>query len=157
MAKKYKQLGFLELDVDQTRRAVEERLEAARIYKHLGHFRREAKTTASPEPRYHGSTNMISKQTEDIASFNVDQDERLRIIYEEIERILKRIPAKQREIIQLRYLDSLDGEFDYNVCQEVHLSESTYRRFKTKAIINIAFALRLEVWITPEEKNLTVS
>jgi ArpU family phage transcriptional regulator len=142
--------------MDRTRRNVEERLEAARIYKNLGHFRREAKTTASPEPRYHGSTNTVSNQTEDIALFNTMQEERMRSAYEEIERILKHIPSKQREIIQMRYLDNLEEDYDYVVCQQVHLSDRTYRRFKSKAIINLAFALRLEVWINPEEKNVTV-
>lgn len=157
MGIKGKHYGFLELDMEATRRNVEERLETARIYNHLGEIRREVKTTASADPRYHGSTNVTSDSTGDVAVHNVDHDALMKAVAESVDRVVRRLPKKQQEIIQLRYLSSLDTEFDYNVSREVHLSESTYRRVKTKAIINIAFALRLEVWITLPLENVTAS
>ncbi|WP_233475975.1 hypothetical protein [Paenibacillus sonchi] len=36
-------------------------------------MRRQAALTASPEPRYHGSTNAISRTTENIAVWNTDR------------------------------------------------------------------------------------
>ncbi|MDF2923167.1 MAG: hypothetical protein K0R57_2081 [Paenibacillaceae bacterium] len=146
MAKKETQIGVMEINLDITRRNVEEKLETARIYKHLGSMRREARTTANPAPRYHGNTNMIHNPTEKTAVWNITNEEWMKEAYEDVEQAMKSLPDIQQEIIRLRYLNSLDGELDYNVCNEVHLSERTYRRVKVKAIINLALALRLEVW-----------
>jgi ArpU family phage transcriptional regulator len=146
MAKRETQIGLMEINLDVTRRNVEERLETARIYKFIGFLRKEVRTTASAEPRYHGSTNVLTNTTEKTAIWNADNEERMHQAYEDVERAIGRLPEKQQEIIRLRYLNSLDGELDYQVCQEVHLSERTYRRVKAKAIINLALALRLEVW-----------
>jgi ArpU family phage transcriptional regulator len=140
------QQWLLHLDQDATRARVEEALETARIYKHFGFVRREVRTTPNYEPRYHGSTNKMNKPTEDVVVWNVDTEERMKETYEAVERAVKRLPAKQREIISKKYLDEPEEVYDFNVCQEVHLSERTYRRVKTKAIFNLAFALRLEVW-----------
>lgn len=139
-------IGQMEINMDETRRRVEERLETARMYKYLGVVRREVRMTSGTEPRYHGATNRIGKATEAAAVWNADQEERLRTAYEDVERAVGSLPDKQREIIHLRYLSSLDGEMDFQVCQEVHLSERTYRRVKAKAIVNLALALRLEEW-----------
>lgn len=146
MGKHETQIGIMEINIDRTRRNVEAKLETARIYKHLGFIRREARITSGTELRFHGSTNVTADVTEKTALRNVDQEERMRLAYEDVERALLSLPAKQQEIIRLRYLDSLDGELDYNVCYQVHLSERTYRRVKVKAIINLALALRLEEW-----------
>jgi ArpU family phage transcriptional regulator len=146
MAKRETQIGQMEINLDVTRHNVEEKLETARIYKHLGFMRRQVRTTSSSEPRFYGATNVISNTTEKTAVWNADNEERMRQAYEDVERAIGGLPDKQQEIIRLRYLSSLDGELDYNVCQEVHLSERTYRRVKVKAIINLALALRREVW-----------
>ncbi|RAU93205.1 ArpU family phage packaging/lysis transcriptional regulator [Paenibacillus sp. YN15] len=139
-------IGQMEINMDETRRRVEERLETARVYKYLGIVRREVRMTSGTEPRYHGATNRIGKATEAAAVWNADQEERMRTAYEDVERAVGSLPDKQGEIIRLRYLSSLDGEMDFQVCQEVHLSERTYRRVKAKAIVNLALALRLEEW-----------
>lgn len=152
---KVMQQWLLRLDQDATRQRVEEALETARIYKHFGLFRREVGMTPNYEPRFHGATNQISKPTENVASWNVDTEERMRETYEAIERAVKRLPPKQREIINKKYLDEPEEVYDFNVCQEVHLSERTYRRVKTKALFNLAFALRLEVWEEPKKVAAT--
>lgn len=146
MAKKDTQIGIMEIDMSATRRNVEEKLETARIYKHIGFMRRAVRTTAGGEPRYHGNTNTVSNATAQTAVWNVDNEERMRLAYEDVEQAIGRLPDIQQQILRQRYLNSLDGELDYNVCCEVHLSERTYRRVKVKAIINLALALRLEVW-----------
>jgi ArpU family phage transcriptional regulator len=140
---------IIKLDQDATRQRVEGALETARIYKHLGFIRREMNVTANYGPRY-GSAGEVSKAAENAAVWNVDQDERNNKQLENIERAVKRLPRKQQEIINLKYLSSMEEAFDYNVCGEVHMSERSYSRAKTAALFSLAFALRLEVW---EEKN----
>lgn len=70
------QLAFdiLPIDEKETRRRVEEYLETVRVYRQIGFVRRQAALTASPEPRYHGSTNAISRTTENIAVWNTDRE-----------------------------------------------------------------------------------
>ena len=150
---KVMQQWLLHLDQDATRQRVEEALETARIYKHFGSVRREIRVVPSYELRAHGETNKVSKPAEDVAVWNADTEERMKTTFEAVERAVNRLPAKQREIIRKKYLEEPEEIYDFNVCQEVHLSERTYRRVKTKAIFNLAFALRLEVWEEPQRQK----
>lgn len=61
-----------------------------------------------------------------------------------VERAVKRLPKRQRQIIEKRYLEDEDA-FDYIVCTELGMSESTYGRQKAKAVYRLAFMLNLEV------------
>ncbi|WP_028559039.1 ArpU family phage packaging/lysis transcriptional regulator [Paenibacillus pinihumi] len=133
-----------EIDRDATRAAVEERLESARIYKQVGFIRREMKLTSSPEPRYHGSTNVVGKPAEDIAIHNVDSENLMLQQYEQIERVVSRLGRLEREIIERRYLD--DEVFDYQVMMDMDIREGKYYRLKSNAIYKLAFALQLEVY-----------
>ncbi|OKP88358.1 hypothetical protein A3844_08265 [Paenibacillus helianthi] len=79
---KYKlaiQLAFDILRIDETeaRRRVEVYLEPVRVYRQIGFVRRQAALTANPEPRYHGSTNAISRTTENIAVWNTVREAEL--------------------------------------------------------------------------------
>lgn len=148
-----KQLSFpWEIDREATRKAVEEHLETARIYKQVGFMRREMKTAPSYEPRFHGATNAISKPAEDIGTWNVDTDERMKETQERVDRAVGRLGRLERQIIQQRYLED-DEVFDYNVFSDLHLSERKYYRVKSNAIYKLAFALRLEVYAEEEESG----
>ena len=140
-----------EIDRETTRQRVEEYLETARIYRQIGFVRREMKVTASPEPRYHGPTNIVGKPAEEVAVWNADTEERMREITERVERAVGRLGKLEREIIQMRYLE--DDVYDYNVYSELHLSERKYYRLKSKAIYKLAFMLRLEAFVEPREEK----
>lgn len=142
-----------EIDREATRTAVEERLESARIYKQVGFVRREMKTTPAWEPRFHGATNVVGKPAEEIAIQNVDAEERMLQQYEQVERAVGRLGRMERRVIELRYLED-DEIFDYNVVAELHLSERKYYRIKSNAIYKLAFALRLEVYVEPENDTI---
>ncbi|MCZ8513465.1 ArpU family transcriptional regulator [Paenibacillus filicis] len=135
-----------EINKAETRRAVEERLESARIYKQIGFIRRETRTTAFYEAREHGTTNMLSNPTENIALWNVKKEERLREEQEQVEMAISMLGEVERQIIEKRYMVD-DEVFDYNVIMEMHLSERKYYRLKLRAILKLAFALRLEVYL----------
>ncbi|MED0737818.1 ArpU family phage packaging/lysis transcriptional regulator, partial [Aneurinibacillus thermoaerophilus] len=132
------------IDRKATQDNVEHALETARVYKRIGFERREVKNTPSYEPRFHGQTNATSDQVGDNAAWNVDAEERIKELTERVERAVNRLPKRQREIIQKRYLEEEDV-FDYIVCQELGMSESTYGRQKAKAVYQLAFMLNLEV------------
>lgn len=140
------QLTFNILPVDEkaTRLAVEEYLETVRQYRQIGFVRREAAITQAYTYREHQSTNAISKQTEDIATYNVDKEAELQTKDRLLEMAMSKLSSIQREVIQRSYLDD-EGEFDYISCGEMGISESSFRRFKADAIGILAASLRIVV------------
>ncbi|MFS8214794.1 ArpU family phage packaging/lysis transcriptional regulator [Paenibacillus sp. S29] len=141
------QLTFNILPVDEkaTRLAVEEYLETVRQYRQIGFVRREAATTQAYSYREHQSTNAISKQTENIAVYNVDKEAELYAKDKLLELAMSKLSSMQREVIQRSYLDD-EGEFDYISCGEMGISESSFRRVKADAIGILSAALKLEIF-----------
>jgi ArpU family phage transcriptional regulator len=141
------QLTFNILPVDEkaTRLAVEEYLETVRQYRQIGFVRREAATTQTYNYREHQSTNAISKQTENIAVYNVDKEAELQAKDRLLELAMSKLSSIQREVIQRSYLDD-EGEFDFIACGELGLSDRTFRRIKSEALNILAAALRVEVY-----------
>lgn len=135
-----------EIDREATRQAVEERLESARIYKQLGFVRRETKITASYEVKEGGSSNVISKSSENAAVFNVDTENRMKEQQEQVDRAVSRLGRTERRIIEARYMED-DEVFDYNVYNDMHIGETKYYRMKSNAMYKLAFALCLEVYV----------
>ncbi|WP_283658002.1 ArpU family phage packaging/lysis transcriptional regulator [Paenibacillus sp. RC343] len=136
--------NILPIDEKATRLAVEEYLEIVRQYRQINFVRREAAITQAYSYREHQSTNAISKQTEDIAIYNVDRDAKLQAKDRLLELAMSKLSSIQREVIQRSYLDN-EAEFDYISCGEMGMSESTFRRIKIEALSILAAALRLEV------------
>ncbi|MCP3807152.1 transcriptional regulator [Paenibacillus sp. Lou8.1] len=152
------QLTFNILPIDEkaTRLAVEEYLETIRQYRQIGFVRREAAITQAYSYREHQSTNAISKQTENIAVYNVDKEAELQAKDELLELAMSRLSIVQREVIQRSYLDD-EGEFDFIICGQMGMSDRTFRRLKTEALYILAAAIRLEVLVNNEvEKMKTV-
>ncbi|KJD39217.1 transcriptional regulator [Paenibacillus polymyxa] len=141
------QLTFNILPVDEkaTRLAVEEYLETIRQYRQIGFVRREAAITQSYTYREHQATNAISKQTEDIATYNVDKEAELQAKDKLLELAMSKLSSIQREVIQRSYLDD-EGEFDYISCGEMGLSDRTFRRIKGDSLGILAAVLNLYVF-----------
>ncbi|MEK4452318.1 ArpU family phage packaging/lysis transcriptional regulator [Paenibacillus sp. FSL L8-0506] len=146
------QLTFdiLPIDEKETRRRVEEYLETVRVYRQIGFVRRQAALTASPEPRYHGSTNAINRTTENIAIWNTDRETELEQKSKLLDLAMGRLKKVEREIIERRYMDYED-EYDSILSGEMGMSERKYRRVKSRAIYILACALSLEVLIEDKQ------
>ncbi|WP_202894727.1 ArpU family phage packaging/lysis transcriptional regulator [Paenibacillus sp. 23TSA30-6] len=123
-------------------------MEIVRQYRQIGFVRREAAITQAYTCREHQSTNAISKQTEEIATYNVDKEAELQAKDCLLELTMSKLFSIQREVIQRSYLDNEGefGEFDYICCGEMGISESSFRRIKSEAIGILASALKLEVF-----------
>ncbi|ANS51153.1 ArpU family transcriptional regulator [Bacillus thuringiensis] len=152
------QLSFLaKIDRAATQEKVEGILENVRIYKQFGMIRKEMKVTPSYKVREHGPTHIVGKPLEDVAIANLQQSEReewLELISFRIDQFLNRLGNGsagriQRDIISKRYLEEEDV-CDYMIYNEIGMAERTYRRWKSRAFYNLAFALRLEVYETEE-------
>lgn len=148
------QLAFdiLPIDEIETRHQVEVFLETIRVYRQIGFVRRQATLTASSDPRYHGSTNIIIRQTENIAIWNTDRAEELERKSKLLEVALERLKRVEREIIERRYMTNED-EYDSILCGELGMSERKYRRVKSRAIYILACSLGLEIY--KENKKVT--
>lgn len=153
-----KQLSFLpKIDRTATQEKLEGVLESVRIYRQFGMIRKEMKVTPSYEIREHGPTHAVGKPLEDVAIANLQQSEReewLELISFRIDQFLNRLGNGsagriQRDIISKRYLEEEDV-CDYMIYNEIGMAERTYRRWKSRAFYNLAFALRLEVYETEE-------
>lgn len=153
-----KQLSFLpKIDRTATQEKLEGVLESVRIYRQFGMIRKEMKVTPSYEVREHGPTHAVGKPLEDVAIANLQQSEReewLELISFRIDQFLNRLGNGsagriQRDIISKRYLEEEDV-CDYMIYNEIGMAERTYRRWKSRAFYNLAFALRLEVYETEE-------
>ncbi|MGG0009740.1 ArpU family phage packaging/lysis transcriptional regulator [Bacillus tropicus] len=152
------QLSFLpKIDRVATQKKLEGVLENVRLYRQFGMMREEMKVTPSYEIRYHGPTNDVGKPLEDVAMANIQQNEReewMKTMSFRIDQFLNRLGNSnagriQRDIISKRYLEEEDV-CDYMIYNEIGMTERTYRRWKSRAFYNLAFALRLEVYETEE-------
>ncbi|MHB0802742.1 ArpU family transcriptional regulator [Bacillus thuringiensis] len=156
-----KQLSFLpKIDRATTQEKVESVLESIRIYRQFGMIRKEMKVTPSYERREHGPTHTVGKPLEDVAIFNMQQNEREKWLEQmsfRIDQALSRFGSSaagrnQREIIMKRYLEDEDV-CDYMIYNEMGMSERTYRRVKARAFYKLAFALRLEVYEINQQRG----
>ncbi|MGG1718751.1 ArpU family phage packaging/lysis transcriptional regulator [Bacillus wiedmannii] len=152
------QLTFLsKINRTATQEKLESLLEEVRIYKQFGMVREEMKVTPSYELRYHGPTNTVGNPLEDVALENIKRSEReqyLKNMSFRIDQFLSRLGNGragkiQRDIINKRYLEEEDI-CDYMIYNEIGMAERTYRRWKSRAFYNLAFALRLEVYEAEE-------
>ncbi|MDA1774833.1 ArpU family transcriptional regulator [Bacillus cereus] len=145
------------MDRVATQKKLEGVLENVRLYRQFGMMREEMKVTPSYEIRYHGPTNDVGKPLEDVAMANIQQNEReewMKKMSFRIDQFLNRLGNSnagriQRDIISKRYLEEEDV-CDYMIYNEIGMTERTYRRWKSRAFYNLAFALRLEVYETEE-------
>lgn len=138
-----------ELDRKATQAKVEEYLEKYRLFKYLTFEEREASTTASSTPRYHGPTNQTGDQTGSIALYNVDEQERRKQYCEWIERAVHRLPKMERFLIETRYMAE-DAEYltDFNVYYhkfQPAISEKTYSKIRWKAFYKLALNLNIAI------------
>lgn len=151
MQEQYIQLsmGIYPVDEDATREAVEKYLKQAREYQVTEYIPLTTTTT----PGYSGMphSGAISDQTAKIAISNVDEQERRKRHVERAERAVSRLGSRHQKLIRKRYLDD-DDVLDYNVAEELHLSERQYRRLKSVAIHRLAGILGLVVLRDGEEK-----
>lgn len=144
------QMSFLpELDRHLTQKAVEEAFRKYRLFKYLSFDEREAGITAGYELREGGRTNQTSDQTASIAIHNVDSTVAQRAYCERVERIVNRLPSKEKFLINERYMGP-DSEYitDYNIyCHKMQppVSEYTYYKIRWKAFYKLALALDIQV------------
>jgi ArpU family phage transcriptional regulator len=132
-----------------TKKAVEQLFEKYRIFKYLSFEEREAVTTAPYGERTGGNTNVTSDQTAQIAVHNADEAMLRKRFCERVEWAVRRLPAKERFLIEERYMTS-----EYNYVNDIlvycfsfkpPISKTTYDKYRWFAFYKLAFALGVAV------------
>lgn len=137
------------IDRESTRNAVDDVLEKYRMYLLQTELENmpaiTAKYTFMP-----ASKGLPSSSTENSAVANVDYEiERARYL-DYVTRAVNRLPIKERLVIIKRYMGT-ESNYDYEVYNELYMSERTFYRHKSRAFYNLAFSLKVEVYEEKEE------
>jgi ArpU family phage transcriptional regulator len=149
MTAKGTQLSFQlpEIDREATREAVERALEKYRIYLLTVPEERLPKITQTFSIVPPSNTNQFHSSTEDAAAFNIDYAKEKEDHINWVQKAVNRLSHLERGIIIQRYMN-LEDVFDYEVYNELGMSERKYYRVKARAFYKLAFVLKLEVYNT---------
>ncbi len=139
------QFKLPEIDRELTKKAVESALEKYRFYLLTIPEEKLPRITASYSLIPPSNTNEFHSSTEEVVIDRID-GERERIEYiERIRRAVNRLGIRERELIIKRYLEE-DEVFDYEIYNELGMSERKYYRLKARIFYKVAFILKLEVY-----------
>ena len=146
-----------ELDQKETKKQVEKALSKYRLYKHLAFTEKEQSITAGYNERFHAPTNTTSDSVAEIATYNVDEQERMKRYCSRMEWAVKKLPRMERFLIEERYM-SEDAEYitDYNVYNfkfQPPISHVTYSKMRWKAFYKLALGLGLAVVKNKDKSN----
>ncbi|MFE4525427.1 ArpU family phage packaging/lysis transcriptional regulator [Cytobacillus firmus] len=130
---------------EETKRKVEAVLEKYRILLLTQELNQLPKVTQNFSIELQTYTNQFHSSTEDAAIKNVEFERERSEFIRRVSMAVNRLGYKERSILIRRYMTETDV-YDYQVYSELHMSERTYHRYKSKAFYNLAFALRLEIY-----------
>lgn len=139
-----KQLFMLpEIDREKTKAAVESALEKYRFYLLTVPEDKLPKVTASYSLVPPSFSNEFHSSTEQAVMDRIELD---RVRNKHIEWVLRgvnRLSKMEREIIYKRYLED-EEIFDYEIYNEIGMSERRYYRLKARIFYKLAFILKIE-------------
>lgn len=134
-----------DVDGEKTKEAVEAALEKYRMYMLTvpdEYLPRVTQTYSLVPP---SNTNAFHSSTEDVAIKKADFERERDEYMERIRRVVNRLNKTERELIIKRYLSN-EEMYDYELYNEMGMSESKYYRLKARAFYKLAFILRIEVY-----------
>ncbi|WP_347320846.1 ArpU family phage packaging/lysis transcriptional regulator [Rossellomorea sp. RS05] len=141
-----KQLFMLpEIDREKTKAAVESALDMYRFYLLTipeDHLPKVTATYSLIPPAF---SNQFHSSTEQAVVNRVDQELAKKKHIEWVLRGVNRLNKMEREIIYKRYLED-EEIFDYELYNELGMSERRYYRIKARIFYKLAFILRIEVY-----------
>ncbi|OAT71894.1 ArpU family phage packaging/lysis transcriptional regulator [Parageobacillus thermoglucosidasius] len=151
-----KQMTFQlpEIDREETKKRVEAALEKYRFYLLTVPEEQLPKVTATYSLVPPAHTNAFYSSTEiaviDKVDFERERDEYM----EWIRRGVNRLSPRERELIIKRYLSN-EEMYDYELYNDMGMSERKYYRIKSRAFYKLAFALKIEVYKKEESEVIS--
>ncbi|MBT2722297.1 ArpU family phage packaging/lysis transcriptional regulator [Bacillus sp. ISL-46] len=142
-----KQLHFIlpEIDREKTKDEVEKALEKYRMYLLSIPEEKVPKITANYSLVPPAYTNEFHSPTESAVIEKIDLEREREKHIEWVRKGLNRLKFKEREIIVKRYLED-EEIYDYELYNQLGMSERKYYRIKARAFYSLAFALKIEVY-----------
>ncbi|WP_085521398.1 ArpU family phage packaging/lysis transcriptional regulator [Tuberibacillus sp. Marseille-P3662] len=140
------QLSFKLPEIDRfaTRKAVEEALETYQMFLFTVPEEKIPNVTQQFSLVPPSNTNVNHSDTEDVAIHNIDQERFRQQHIKKIQKAVNRLSYFERAIIIQRYMS--DDAFDYEVYNDIGMSERKYYRVKSRAFYKLAFLLKIEVY-----------
>lgn len=151
-----KQLFMLpEIDREKTKAAVESALEKYRFYLLMVPEDKLPKITATYSLVPPSFSNEFYSSTEQAVMDRIELDIARNKHIEWVLKAVNRLSKMEREIIYKRYLED-EEIFDYEIYNEMGMSERRYYRLKARIFYKLAFILRIEVYCKKENnKNIS--
>jgi len=91
-------------------------------------------------------TNAFSSETENLAIEKVDKEKAIAKFIDRTNKAINRLARQERAIIIKNYCDK-ENLYNYEIYNELGMSERHYNRVKSRAFYHLALALRLEVYV----------
>jgi ArpU family phage transcriptional regulator len=133
------------IDRDETKKVLEAALEKYRIIQLRLPYENTPKITTSFSLELKTFSNQFNSSTEDAALENVHLQIEGGKYIKRISDAVNRLSPIERTIMIRRYLNE-DDEFDYQIYNDLNMSERKYYRIKARAFYKLAFALKVEVY-----------
>ena len=91
-------------------------------------------------------TNAFSSETENLAIERVDNEQAIARFIERTNKAINRLSRQERAVIIKNYCNT-EKLYNYEIYNELGMSERHYNRIKSRAFYHLALALRLEVYV----------
>lgn len=141
-----KQLSFLrDTNGERTKESVEKHFARYRMYMLTVPDELVPKITQTFSIVPPSRTNELHSKTENDAIERVDYEIERNDFIERTHRAVNRLSMRERELITKSYMTQEDV-YDYDVYNEMGVSETTYYRIREKAFYKLAFSLRIVVY-----------
>jgi ArpU family phage transcriptional regulator len=134
-----------EINRDLTKREVDSAFERYRLLRFAMDYERVPKITADYSFSPSGPNNQFHSSTEDAAVANVMYRKEQSDYIKKMTLAVNRLSYIERAILIKRYMEE-DDVYDFEVYNELGLSERKYYRLKARAFYKLAFALKIEVY-----------
>ncbi|KZN97499.1 ArpU family transcriptional regulator [Aeribacillus pallidus] len=135
-----------EIDRNETKKRVEAALEKYRFYLLTVPEERLPKVTATYALVPPSNTNKFLSSTEEMAIRSADYERERDEYVKQVTAAINRLSKWERAIIIRRYISEDDMLYDYEIYNDLGMSERKYYRIKSRAFYKLAFALKIEVY-----------
>jgi ArpU family phage transcriptional regulator len=134
-----------EIDRKATKKAVEAALEKYRMFLFTLSLDQLPRVTQQYSLVPPSNTNKFHSSTEEMAIRSADYERERDEYVKRVTAAINRLSKWERAIIIRRYI-SEDDMYDYEIYNDLGMSERKYYRIKSRAFYKLAFALRIEVY-----------
>jgi ArpU family phage transcriptional regulator len=136
------------------KKAVEAALEKYRVFLLTQSLDKLPKVTQQYSLVRPSNTNKFHSSTEEMAISNADYERERSEYIKRIVTAVNRLGYWERAILIRRYMTE-DGVFDYEIYNDLGMSERKYYRIKSRAFYKLAFALKIEVYKKEESEVIS--